>query len=99
MKQKPTVKKASAAEQAAAAVLKKKNGAVKRPTPPPVHPQVALRQHEEELAYRAKRWAELHANPKTREKMDTQLEGLNERDQRRVVLNGQRIAAGFMPKH
>jgi hypothetical protein len=66
---------------------------------PKVDDVVRARQHEEELAYRAKRWAELHASPKTRDKMDTQLEGLSAKDQRRVYLNGMRIAAGFNAKH
>ena len=53
------------------------------------------RNHEEELRYRAQRWAELHANPKDRAKMDTQLLNLSEEDQRVVYLNGQRIRAGM----
>jgi hypothetical protein len=55
----------------------------------------AERNHDEELRYRAQRWADLHANPKTRPKMDTQLIGLSEADQRVVILNGQRLRGGL----
>jgi hypothetical protein len=43
----------------------------------------------------AKQWAELHANRKTRDKMDDLLDGLSEQMQRKVVLCGQRIASGL----
>ena len=52
-----------------------------------------------DLLDRAKRWAALHSNPKTRSKMDQLLEGLSEADQRKVYLNGQRISKGMPPKY
>jgi hypothetical protein len=50
---------------------------------------------ESELRHRAQRWAELHANPKTRAEMDSLLAGLTEAEQRTVYLNGQRLRAGM----
>lgn len=46
----------------------------------------------------AHQWAELHAKPKTREKMDELIADLPEPIARKVVLCGQRIAAGLPPK-
>jgi hypothetical protein len=43
----------------------------------------------------AKQWAELHAKPKQRDKMDDLLVGLPEETQRKVYLLGQRLAAGL----
>jgi hypothetical protein len=50
------------------------------------------------LAILARKWADLHANPKQRDKMDEILAGLSEDEARRVVLCGQRIAAGLEPR-
>jgi hypothetical protein len=55
--------------------------------------------HEHDLLDRAKQWAALHSNPKTRSKMDERLVGLSEGDQRKVHLDGQRISGGMPPKH
>jgi len=49
----------------------------------------------EEVIGRAKDWAHLHRNPKTRPRMDAILDGLSEADQRRVYLCGQRIVGGL----
>jgi hypothetical protein len=46
----------------------------------------------------AQQWADLHAKPKQRDKMDELLAGLPEPMQRKVILCGQRIAAGLSPK-
>jgi hypothetical protein len=80
-----------ASESAAAAVLgkKKKPEALPKEKKPKVDPLLA----------KAQRWADLHANPKTRSKMDELLTGLTTEDAHRVVLNGQRIAAGLQPKY
>jgi hypothetical protein len=50
---------------------------------------------EEQVYDRAKDWAHLHKNPKTRDQMDKLLEGLSPPDQRRVYLCGQRVAGGL----
>lgn len=49
----------------------------------------------EEVIDRAKKWARLHRNEKTRSRMDECLDGISEADQRRVYLCGQRIVAGM----
>lgn len=91
----------TAAEKTAAAVLgngkaknvKAKSQAKKTTTPKPkVDPILDLRD-------RAQRWADYHANPKTRDKMDELLVGLTTDDQCRVVLDGQRLAAGMPMKY
>ena len=46
----------------------------------------------------AQKWAELHAKPKQRDKMDELLANLSPETQRKIVLCGQRIAAGLSPK-
>ena len=53
---------------------------------------------EERLIPKAREWARLHANPRTRAKMDDVLVGLNNADKRLVVLCGQRIANGLSAK-
>jgi hypothetical protein len=53
---------------------------------------------EQTLIEKAHRWAELHTDPHTRGSMDKVLTGLSAADQRRVVLCGQRIAAGMSVK-
>jgi len=53
---------------------------------------------DERLIDRARDWAHLHANPKTRDQMDKILNGLSEADKRRVRLCGQRIASGLSVK-
>lgn len=88
-----TKKKKATTEQAAALVLAKPNNNKHQPSP------ADKRAREDELRYRAKRWAELHAKVKTREEMDTQLLNLTEAEARIVVLNGQRIACGLAPKY
>jgi hypothetical protein len=55
--------------------------------------------HRQDLLERAKRWAALHSDPKTRPKMDELLAGLSEADQRKVYLDGQRISKGMQPKY
>jgi len=50
------------------------------------------------LVILARKWAELHVKPKTRDQMDDVLTGLSDADARRVILCGQRIAAGLTPK-
>jgi hypothetical protein len=59
---------------------------------------VAAAKRHTELRDRSRRWAELHADPKTRSKMDGLLQGLTPREERTVVLNGQRMACGMSPK-
>ena len=46
----------------------------------------------------AAKWSRLHAKPQWRDRMDECLTGLSESDARRVVLCGQRMAAGLPPK-
>ena len=46
----------------------------------------------------ARKWAELHANKKTREKMDELLAPMPENVRRKVYLCGQRISQGLAPK-
>jgi hypothetical protein len=52
-------------------------------------------EHKAALIDRAHKWAALHRNPKTRDKMDDVLADLSKADQRRVYLCGQRIAGGL----
>lgn len=63
-----------------------------------IDPVVAARLRADDIRHRAKRWAELHADPKTRAKMDMLLNGLSPNEARAVILNGQRIACGLQPK-
>ena len=55
-------------------------------------------EHEAALIDTAREWARLHANPKTRDRMEGVLNGLSNADKRRVVLCGQRIAGGLSVK-
>jgi hypothetical protein len=59
---------------------------------------LAAQKRHAELRDRSRRWAELHANPKTRSKMDALLDGLTAREARTVYLNGQRMSCGMQPK-
>ncbi len=92
-------------EAAAAAVLSNgkppgKNVKAKKPTPKATPKgKQAKADPILDLRHRAQRWADLHANPKTRSKMDEQIAGLTNGDARLVVLEGQRLAAGLPPKH
>jgi hypothetical protein len=63
-------------------------------TPPPARQATP----DETLIEKARAWAELHADPHTRGAMDKVLNGLSAADQRKVVLCGQRIAAGLSVK-
>jgi hypothetical protein len=53
---------------------------------------------QDRLLLLAAKWADLHAARRTRERMDEILAGLSEADARRVILCGQRIAAGLPPR-
>ncbi len=53
---------------------------------------------DDEVIDRAKKWARLHRNEKTRARMDECLAGISTADQRRVYLCGQRIAVGLSIK-
>lgn len=50
---------------------------------------------DDDVIDRAKKWARLHRNEKTRARMDEALEGISKADQRRVYLCGQRIVGGL----
>jgi hypothetical protein len=50
---------------------------------------------DDEVAERAQRWARFHSNAKYRSKMDSVLADLNDDDERRVRLCGQRMANGL----
>ena len=52
----------------------------------------------EVIIEKAHEWAALHANKKTRDKMDEVIAGLDERTARKIVLCGQRISGGLEPK-
>jgi hypothetical protein len=53
---------------------------------------------DEEVIDRASKWARFHSNIKFRSRMDEVLSDLDEAEQRRVYLCGQRIAAGLTTK-
>jgi len=53
---------------------------------------------DQQLIERARKWAQLWRNPKTRSRMDEALKGLSKPDERKVVLCGQRISAGLAPR-
>jgi hypothetical protein len=50
---------------------------------------------DEEIIALAKKWVALHADQKTRDKMDDLLKNMAEPTQRKVILLGQRISAGL----
>jgi len=90
----------TASESAAASVLGKgKPEALPKKPRPPKAEALPKKPKVDPLLQKAQRWADLHANPKTRSKMDELLTGLTTEDAHRVVLNGQRIAAGLQPKY
>jgi hypothetical protein len=52
----------------------------------------------EQVVKRAQQWAEFSRSSSDREKMDDVLVGISEDDRRRVILCGQRLAAGLPAK-
>lgn len=69
---------------------------MKAKTPTKAKPAATLT--DDEVIDRAKKWARLHRNEKTRARMDECLVGISIADQRRVYLCGQRIAVGLSIK-
>src|SRR4029077_17809094 len=70
----------------------------KSESPAKTNPAAQKAAPEEALIDRARKWAALHADPRTRGDMDKVFTGLSEPDKRRVRLCGQRIASGLSVK-
>jgi hypothetical protein len=91
-------KKTNAVESAAAKILAKKSNDTPAPTKTKNNKLTQSPLTDVQIIDRARDWAQLHADPKTRDKMDDIIKGLSAADSRRVILCGQRIRAGLTPR-